>query len=74
MQQGSLNSGNRQVSLTISSIIISCILIFDVYLFFEKTAIAAKLLATGSFILLLYLLVLFNVQMFKNTKEKKFTD
>ncbi|RSL35242.1 hypothetical protein D7Z54_01345 [Salibacterium salarium] len=74
MQQDSLNSGNKQIGLIIALIMLSCILIFDVYLFFENTAIVAKLLATGSFILLMFLLIPFYIQAFKNVKKsKKFT-
>ena len=71
MQQDSCNPANKNIGLIIATIIISCFLIWDVFIFIEKEAITAKLLAAGSFILLLYLFILFWIQMFKNMKQNK---
>lgn len=68
MQQSDLISSNKKMSFIVAGILLSCVLIFDVYEFFAKTSIVAKLLVTGSFILLLFLLIPLIIHIFKDTK------
>lgn len=58
MEQKHSNKSNRKTLLGIGNILFILLIVFDVYLFFTKTAMVAKLLAAGSFVLLIALLVL----------------
>lgn len=69
MQKVSLDSSKRKTGQIIAGLVLSCFLIFDVYLFFTETAIAAKFLAGGSFVLLLILVIPFWIKIFKNFKQ-----
>ncbi|MFD1928917.1 hypothetical protein ACFSFY_12820 [Sporosarcina siberiensis] len=56
---GQRNSNiNEKTLLGIGNIIFIFLIVFDVYLFFTKTSMVAKLLAGGSFVLLMALLIL----------------
>lgn len=69
MQRDNLGSGNKKAGQMIAGLMLSWFLLFDVYLFFTKTSVAAKLLAGGSFILLLLLVIPFWIKIFKNLKQ-----
>lgn len=71
MQQKIMNLSNKIKSQVIASIMLSAFLIWDVFIFFNKTTITSKLLAAGSFIILLSLLILFWNQTLKNIKQEK---
>ena len=58
MEQKRSNNSNVKALLVIGNILFVLLIVFDIYLFFTKTAMVAKLLAAGSFVLLLALLVL----------------
>lgn len=69
MQQRDLKAGEPNLAFIIGGIMLNLLFFFDVYTFFEKEAIAAKLLAAGSSILLLALLIPFWIQVFKTFKQ-----
>lgn len=58
MEQKPLNNSNRRTLLVIGNILFILLIVFDIYLFFTKTTMVAKLLAAGSFVLLIALFVL----------------
>lgn len=55
----------------IGGIIFSFLGVFNIYIFFESTTIAAKLFSAGSFVLLLFLLIPFWIQLFKSFRQNK---
>lgn len=59
MQQKVYINKPNKAGVIIASIIISFILILNVGLFFNKTALFAKFLAASSFFILLFVLILF---------------
>lgn len=67
MQQGSLSSNNKPMRFDIGVTILFSFLIWDVFILFDKTAITPRLLAAGSFIILLSLLAVLFWK--KNTKK-----
>lgn len=69
MQQNNLNAGNSNIGFFIGGTILTFIFLFGIYTFFEKTVIAAKLLAAGGSILSLVLLVPFWIAVFKILKS-----
>lgn len=71
MQQDNLKSNNLNLALVIGTVMFSCFLIFDVYIFFEKTVLANKLLAAGAIPLILFLLVPGWMQIFKAIKQSQ---
>lgn len=50
--------GNKRIALVISQIIFTVFLVVDLYLILNKDAIAAKLLAAGSFVIFMFLLII----------------
>lgn len=69
MRNNNFRSGNKKAGIMIAGIMLYAVLILDVFYFFTKTEVPAKLFAAGSFVLLLFLLVPFTIQMFKSIKQ-----
>jgi len=57
MERKQAENRNPLLVLVISTVILSCMFIFDVYLLIEKDALLNKLLAAGAIPLLLLLLI-----------------
>lgn len=58
MSPGKLDEDKKGIVLMISRTILTIMLVISIYTFFNKEPIAAKLLATGGFIGLLFLLIM----------------
>lgn len=57
MEYSNINNSNKKMGLVIGEIAIALFMIFDIYLLLTKVELAPKLLAGGSFVLLLGLFI-----------------
>ncbi len=57
MEYNNINNSNKKMGLVIGEIAIALFMIFDIYLLLTKVELAPKLLAGGSFVLLLGLFI-----------------
>ncbi len=62
---------NDLMGSIIAALLLSCMLMFSLNTFFVKTTIAAKILAAGGFILLLFLVIPGWLQIFKLIKQEQ---
>ncbi|APC46852.1 hypothetical protein J5S49_14740 [Virgibacillus halodenitrificans] len=57
MEYSNVNNSNKKMGLVVGELIIGLFMIFDIYLFMTKVELAPRLLAGGSFVLLLGLFI-----------------